>query len=325
MPEPFVSYAQNGEDVVLWRALSHVENGRYVEIGANDPVELSISKAFADRGWSGIEVEPIPALADLLRTARPDDEVVEVAVTDAEVDHLDFHLVNATGLSTLEAEVAAKHQARGWQVETIRVPTMRLDALLDEYLLPDDDIHFMMVDVEGGEAAVLRSGDWARWRPWVLVVEATTPIDLEPCHQEWEPHLLAHDYEFCLFDGLSRFYVAAEHAADLKAKLSVPALHFDASWISREVFELRRRVEDLLDVAETRHTELVDELAYWRGLALSDWITAVAARGEIAGTHNADAAALQALVAEMERSLSWRITEPLRTVRRAQLNRGRGL
>ena len=33
----FVSYAQNGEDVVLWRALSHVENGFYVDVGAADP------------------------------------------------------------------------------------------------------------------------------------------------------------------------------------------------------------------------------------------------------------------------------------------------
>ena len=34
---PFVSYAQHGEDVVLWRALSETRNGFYVDVGAFDP------------------------------------------------------------------------------------------------------------------------------------------------------------------------------------------------------------------------------------------------------------------------------------------------
>ena len=33
MPEsPFDSFAQNGEDMVLWRYLSHVDGGRYIEV-----------------------------------------------------------------------------------------------------------------------------------------------------------------------------------------------------------------------------------------------------------------------------------------------------
>ena len=34
----FVSFAQNFEDVILWRALRHVEHGQYLDIGAQDPV-----------------------------------------------------------------------------------------------------------------------------------------------------------------------------------------------------------------------------------------------------------------------------------------------
>jgi hypothetical protein len=32
---PFISYAQNYEDVILWRALRHVEKGFYVDVGAS--------------------------------------------------------------------------------------------------------------------------------------------------------------------------------------------------------------------------------------------------------------------------------------------------
>ena len=42
----FISYAQNFEDVILWRALNHVENGFYVDVGAMDPTEHSVTKAF---------------------------------------------------------------------------------------------------------------------------------------------------------------------------------------------------------------------------------------------------------------------------------------
>ena len=55
----FISYAQNYEDVMLWRALQHVENGFYVDVGANDPTVDSVTKAFYDRGWRGLNIEPV--------------------------------------------------------------------------------------------------------------------------------------------------------------------------------------------------------------------------------------------------------------------------
>ena len=53
----FVSYAQNFEDVMLWRALSDVKQGHYIDIGAQDPVINSVSLAFYEAGWRGIHVE----------------------------------------------------------------------------------------------------------------------------------------------------------------------------------------------------------------------------------------------------------------------------
>ena len=50
-----ISYAQNAEDVVLMRAFADVEKGFYVDVGAWDPVADSVTKAFYDIGWSGLE------------------------------------------------------------------------------------------------------------------------------------------------------------------------------------------------------------------------------------------------------------------------------
>jgi hypothetical protein len=42
----FASFAQNFEDVTLWRALRDVGQGSYIDIGAQDPETDSVSLAF---------------------------------------------------------------------------------------------------------------------------------------------------------------------------------------------------------------------------------------------------------------------------------------
>ena len=75
----FISYAQNNEDVLLWRALGHVRDGFYIDVGANDPVEHSVTKAFYDAGWRGINIEPLPAHIAAFDAQRPGDVNLAVA------------------------------------------------------------------------------------------------------------------------------------------------------------------------------------------------------------------------------------------------------
>ena len=50
----FESYAQEWEDLILYIILKNIRGGFYIDIGANDPIELSVTKAFYDMGWSEI-------------------------------------------------------------------------------------------------------------------------------------------------------------------------------------------------------------------------------------------------------------------------------
>ncbi len=204
--DPFVSYAQNGEDVVLFRALGAVEGGRYVDVGANDPVDLSVTYAFYLRGWSGITIDPVHEYAERQRAVRPRDVMVEAAVS-GDVGSVTLHQIAGTGLSTLVDDVGAEHRGAGWAVEDVVVPARRLDDVLADAGWDGLDIHFVVVDVEGSERAVLETLDLGRWRPWVAVVEATRPLTSVATHGSWESMLVDADYRFCLFDGLSRFYV----------------------------------------------------------------------------------------------------------------------
>ncbi len=278
---PFISFAQNGEDVVLNRALGGIENGTYIDVGANHPQLYSVSRSFYNRGWSGIAIEPNPSLAVLFRAERPRDIVIEAAVTDLVEPEVTFHLIDGTGLSTLVDQISAEHIEHGYDVTDVTVPTVRLDAAIEQSGLTGKDIHFLLIDVEGAEEQVLRSIDLQRHRPWILIIEATSPGKTNASHAGWEPLVLDAGYQFCLFDGLSRYYVSREKSVELQPLLSYPVCVFD-DYMTEDELHLRCELEALraeLDAANER-------------AAITD--------GALAATRL---------------SWSWRITAPLRAIR----------
>lgn len=217
-----ISYAQNFEDVILWRVLGHVEGGRYVDVGAQSPDIDSVSRVFHERGWRGIHVEPTQHYSDLLRARRPDEQVLQVAVSDVPGE-LRFFDVADTGLSTLDEQIAQEHRDAGFQVSEVRVPAVTLDDVLE--LAGPGEIHWLKIDVEGAEREVVQ-GWKGPHRPWVLVIEATRPQSPELSHHEWDPLVLGKGYTFAYFDGLNRFYVSDAHA-ELAASLTCGPNVFD--------------------------------------------------------------------------------------------------
>jgi FkbM family methyltransferase len=222
IPPPLTSYAQNFEDVLLWRALKEIEAGFYIDIGAQDPVFDSVSLAFYERGWRGLHVEPNGHYADKLRAARPDEEIVQ-AVISATPGLIDFYEIENSGLSTADAGIAERHRRDGFPVRKASVPAMRLEDLLDK--VGGRDIHWMKIDVEGFEHQVIESWGNSPVRPWILVVESTRPRTQEDS-AGWEPLLLEKGYRAVHFDGLNRFYVAEAHA-DLAARFTAGPNTFD--------------------------------------------------------------------------------------------------
>jgi FkbM family methyltransferase len=312
---PFeIAYGQNAEDVVLHRALKDVEKGFYIEVGANDPTVLSISRPFYDAGWRGIEIEPVEALAERFRQERPRDLVVQAAITAADTDRVSLHAIDGTGLSTLDGAISERHSAAGFESREVTVPARSLDDVLENADTPED-IHFMVVDTEGTEADVLASIDLTRWRPWVLVIEATEPLTTTPSHHSWEPRVLEAGYELCLFDGISRFYVADEHAERLRHQLSYPPTVLDGY----TPYHWHRREQEFAHL-RARHEEVLEQLIRWRGTVLARWNDAVgASTGSVGGAANHEVVRLREELAATRATVSWRITAPLRAVQERRI------
>ena len=253
----FVSYAQNYEDVMLARAFGSVEDGFYIDVGAQDPDEDSVTKHFYDLGWRGMNFEPSERYHARLEAVRPRDVNLRCAVGDRP-GSVTFYEADGTGLSTIvEAVSAATSEACTPHI----VPMTTLDAACAAYGITT--VHFLKIDVEGGEELVLRGTGFEAVRPWIVLLEATHPNSPEPYYAHWEPLLTEHGYRFVYADGLNRFYLADEHA-DLAHHFEVPPNHFDhfvrASEIRADERAEKRWADNL-----AHHLKIIEDIDADRG------------------------------------------------------------
>ena len=206
-----LSYAQNLEDYHLAQAFAGQAAGFYIDVGAGHPVADNVSCWFYLSGWRGIVVEPQAGLLALYADVRPRD-IREGRVLGRSVGEVDFHVVDRLhGFSTIVPENAAMAAGFGAGFSTQRAEMTTLAALCAEHGVTNID--FLKIDVEGAEGDVLAGNDFARFRPRVICLEAVIPGSMAEGWQAWEPALLAAGYDFVLFEGLNRFYVAREEPA----------------------------------------------------------------------------------------------------------------
>ena len=233
-----LSYSQNMEDYHLWLAFEGQRTGSYIDIGAGHPIADNVSFFFYERGWQGVVVEPQRNLVDLYLRLRPRDTSV-CSLIGTHAGLVDFHVFDAFhGLSTTSEQNALAVRSLGATSQIMQMPMIGLAELCKNHAT--NAIDFLKIDVEGAEGDVLVSGDWDRFRPKVVIVEAIMPVTGEPSWEEWEPFLLTRGYQFVLFDALNRFYVAEEQPQ--------LAAHFPsrrAPWNSvRHMYEIGRAPEN---------------------------------------------------------------------------------
>lgn len=255
----FVSYSQSFEDVILWRALKHIEKGFYVDVGANDPEIDSVTHAFYQRGWHGINIEPAQEYYDKLCRDRVHDVNLLTAVGATTGEAIFYH-IKETGLSTLNSEVAKfQKSSNNFIVEEAPIHLETLNNIFDKHCF--GPIHFLKVDVEGFEEEVLQGLDLNVWRPWIILIEANYPSTQAANFVSWEPYILQSGYQFVYFDGLNRFYVANE-MSDLVPAFSAPPNIFDG-FIKSSEREKIVQIEELNAVIQ-EHEKLIEEVNFDR-------------------------------------------------------------
>jgi FkbM family methyltransferase len=231
---PFVTYAQNFEDLMLSRALSGIEHGFYIDAGANDPRDESVTKVFYDRGWSGINIEPDPVPFARLVAERPRDVNLNVGVWSSCEDRT-FHVVeDCSALSTVSDYLREEHQNAGRPMRSVTIPMLDLKTICERHA-GTKDIHFLKVDVEGSEREVFMGHDFDRWRPWIILFEAHGPDPLSTYHVPAEERILQGGYRYVYCDGVNRFYLDAQKFDALKSAFIVPPNFYDDWYRFRDI------------------------------------------------------------------------------------------
>lgn len=208
----FTSYAQNFEDALLNRALGGQAIGFYIDIGAAHPVIGSVTKAFYDRGWSGINIDPGPHFEEL-KSARPRDVNLRLAV-------LDFK--GTAPFSVVPHDFGMSRVVETEDQSTEDVPCDTLANIVRDYS-QGRPLDFIKIDAEGSEAKIILSTDWRKIRPRLLVIESTLPWSNILSNADWEPVLEGEGYRRVHFDGINCFYAAEEHAEALAPFFRLPS------------------------------------------------------------------------------------------------------
>ena len=173
------SYAQQGEDLILWNMLHHFLQAdpiTYLDVGAHHPVESNNTYLFYERGYRGVLVEPNPALWDLLSGLRPRDALIRGGIgLDGKDTEADYYVVtDHGGLNTFSRERAegyATSLGNKFSIKKVlRLPLVDINGVMQKYFRGAPSL--LSIDTEGFELPILQSIDWKRYRPSVICVES---------------------------------------------------------------------------------------------------------------------------------------------------------
>jgi FkbM family methyltransferase len=205
-------YSQNFEDVLLARIFADIPTGFYVDAGCQDEKNDSVTKFFYEKGWTGINIDPVKEYIEQYNSRRPKDTNLCCAV-GASDGSAQFYAVFDSGLSSLDKSRAELAIGLGLEAAPPTIVQVRtLNSILDENLPLDSEISFLKIDVEGYELEALKGLSLKKHRPKIILAETTKPctIDLVDNYAEMNQLLLENSYTRIYFDGINTWWIAAE-------------------------------------------------------------------------------------------------------------------
>ena len=198
----FQSYSEQYEDLILYGVFYDKNEGFYIDVGANSPTISSVTKAFYERGWNGINIEPLLQYAGKeLILERPRD--INLAVCAGEKEGKATLYVKGMGSasSTLDKRYNNNYN------NTLKITVLPMSTITKLHVPKNKEVDFCKIDVEGSEKQVLLGYDFINYRPKVFCIESTKPESNIPTENEWEDILIQNKYSFAYKYGINRFYV----------------------------------------------------------------------------------------------------------------------
>jgi FkbM family methyltransferase len=198
-------YSQTGKDKLLSIYLPEL-NGRYIDVGAGQPVRGSNTYYFYKRSWSGILIDPLRFNQKLNHIFRKRDIKLEGLIANQN-EFLDFYEFYPGEYSTTVKKVADNLVERNIKLKnTYKVRCLPLSSL--NILMNPTEPSLLSIDVEGMDLNVLKSNNWKKITPRVICVEEDAQINSQ---SEISKYLKTVGYKYIDSTGLSSIYVHEEY------------------------------------------------------------------------------------------------------------------
>ncbi len=176
------SYSMFGEDLILRGLLkSHLRSGKpgfFVDIGACDPRYGNNSYLFYKYGWRGICVDVDARLAMMFTAWRPRDVFIAGAVGSAGKGYFaastQYPALNRIGMTPDEFGEGYK--------PAVPIDFLPLKTIFDQHVPAGTQIDFMSMDIEDSELSALKSNDWSKYKPRIIIIE-THNINASNIHE----------------------------------------------------------------------------------------------------------------------------------------------
>jgi len=173
-----ISNSQLFQDLFVLFILKGKKNGKYLEFGATNGVELSntftLEKHFA---WEGVLAEPSPQWTKSLKENRPKNNIINKCIYSETDKNINFFVSDIGVLSTIEefknsdiSSMPGNTKARNEKGYNIPISTISLNDVFINYF-DGQKIDYMSIDTEGSELLILESFDFNKFGPKIITVE----------------------------------------------------------------------------------------------------------------------------------------------------------
>ena len=172
------SFSQCGEDMIVKYYLPK-QKGFYVDVGAYHPIHLSNTNHFYNLGWRGINIDATKEAIDVFNKKRPKDVNLNICIGLEDGRDISFFRFEARELNTFREDqlenIFTHHGQKPIAVDKMKLRS--LASVLDEYLPQAEEIDLLTIDAEGADEEILRSNNWQKYKPKVIVIENAVTIE----------------------------------------------------------------------------------------------------------------------------------------------------
>lgn len=178
-----VSYSQCGEDLIMAFLLNQIGLAGdivYLDIGAHHPFLFSNTYYFYKRGSRGITVEPDASLHTEIDRRRPKDININSGVGSSNAK-MKLFIFEPSTLNTFSKSERDRYTKIGHKlVGEQSVPVYTIDKILKESGIPGEVVNLVSLDVEGMDLEILKSIDFAKFRPELFCIETLEYTNKQP-------------------------------------------------------------------------------------------------------------------------------------------------